>query len=154
MDNWIEHLQHPLVLVGFGLLVFAALLRPVLLKKVSGAAAERLIRKGITFTFVLALLVIIGGFSLSWKSLSVAGAGTTAFVEQSTQSGQSPAINSGESVQISYGAAPSVPKEPANKTEPVAPKQETVPVQVKQTTQGEQSPTINAQGGVEINYAE
>ena len=62
MDIWIEHLQHPLVFAGFGLFVFALLLRPLFLnnKKISGIGMERLLRRGMILVFVLALLAIIG----------------------------------------------------------------------------------------------
>ncbi len=74
VNNWIEHLQHPLVLAGFGLFVFAVLLKPLFLsnKKLSGAASERLLRRGINFIFILALLAVISGFALSWKATPAA----------------------------------------------------------------------------------
>ncbi|MCI5226324.1 MAG: hypothetical protein D3918_06600 [Candidatus Electrothrix sp. AX2] len=69
VNNWIEHLQHPLVLAGFGLFIFALLLRPLFLnnKKLSGTAIERLLSKGMILVFILALLAIIGGVALNWK---------------------------------------------------------------------------------------
>ena len=70
MNTWIEHLNHPLVLAGFGLFLFALLLRPLFLnnKKLTGTATERLLSKGMILVFILALLAIIGGIALSWKS--------------------------------------------------------------------------------------
>ena len=63
MNTWIEHLHHPLVFAGFGLFIFALLLRPLFLnnKKLSGTATERLLSRGMILVFVLALLAIIGG---------------------------------------------------------------------------------------------
>uniref|UniRef100_UPI0040577129 caspase family protein n=1 Tax=Candidatus Electronema sp. TaxID=2698783 RepID=UPI0040577129 len=76
VDKWIEALQHPLVLAGFGLFLFAALIKPLFLnnKKLSGTAMERLLHKGMNFAFALALLAIAGGLLLSWKSSGKAGA--------------------------------------------------------------------------------
>lgn len=70
VDKWIEALQHPLVLAGFGLFLFAALIKPLFLnnEKLSGTAMERLLHKGMNFAFALALLAIAGGLLLSWKS--------------------------------------------------------------------------------------
>lgn len=69
-DKWIESLQHPLVLAGFGLFIFAALIKPLFFnnKKLSGTAMERLLLRGINFAFILALLVIAVGLVLSWRS--------------------------------------------------------------------------------------
>ena len=69
VDKWIEALQHPLVLAGFGLFLFAALIKPLFLnnKKLSGTTMERLLHKGMNFAFALALLAIAGGLLLSWK---------------------------------------------------------------------------------------
>ena len=60
VDKWIEALQHPLVLTGFGLFLFAALIKPLFLnnEKLSGTAMERLLHKGMNFAFALALLAI------------------------------------------------------------------------------------------------
>lgn len=170
MNNWIEHLQHPLVLAGFGLFIFAMLLRPLFLnnKKISGAGMERLLRRGINFVFILALLAIIGGIGLSWKEggqgkvpaektqpVSLPNSddrSTGTVVDQATLGPQSPAINSGKEVRINYGPAPTESKKPADAPQTLPEKTKTEPAQVKQTTQGEQSPAINAQGSVEIHY--
>ncbi len=70
MNNWIEHLHHPLVFAGFGLFIFALLLRPLFLNnsKLTGPATERLLHRGMILVFVLALLAIIGGIALNWKA--------------------------------------------------------------------------------------
>ncbi|CAK8716460.1 hypothetical protein GMJAKD_05635 [Candidatus Electrothrix aarhusensis] len=70
MNNWIEHLHHPLVFAGFGLFIFALLLRPLFLNnsKLTGTATERLLHRGMILVFILALLAIIGGIALNWKA--------------------------------------------------------------------------------------
>ena len=75
VDKWIEALQHPLVLAGFGLFLFAALIKPLFLnnEKLSGTAMERLLHKGMNFAFALALLAIAGGLLLSWKPNAAGG---------------------------------------------------------------------------------
>lgn len=76
VDKWIGALQHPLVLAGFGLFLFASLIKPLFLnnKKLTGTAMERLLVRGMNFAFVLALLAVAGGLLLSWKSSGKASA--------------------------------------------------------------------------------
>ncbi len=172
MNTWIEHLHHPLVFAGFGLFIFALLLRPLFLNnsKLTGTATERLLHRGMILAFILALLAIIGGISLNWKTggQSTASAEKTqpvaqqnsgnktanATVEQATKGTKSPAINSGKDVRINYGPAPTKPEKIADTPQDQPEKIQAEPAQVKQTTQGEQSPAINTQGNVEINYGE
>ena len=170
MNTWIEHLHHPLVFAGFGLFIFALLLRPLFLNnsKLTGTATERLLHRGMILAFILALLAIIGGIALNWKAdgQSTASAKkaqpvvqqnsgnktTSVTVEQATQETQSPAINSGKDVRINYRPAPTKPEKIADTPQDQPEKTQTEPAQVQQTTQGERSPAINAQGDVEINY--
>ena len=153
MDNmaeWIEHLKHPLTLAGFGLFVLAAFLKPVLSNgdKLSGRASERLIKRSVNFVFILALLVIVGGFALSWRSKGTA----TGIVEQHTSGPKSPAIQ-GDNVEINYGGAPSSQTKQTKTDAGAAQKQETS-AQVTQTTEGDKSPAINSSGNVRIHYEE
>lgn len=72
MQEWIAHLQNPLVLAGFGLFIFAALLRPLFMRsgKLTGKEAVPLLNKAVNFIFILAVLAIVGGLALSWKEKS------------------------------------------------------------------------------------
>ncbi len=74
-DNWITYLQHPLVLAGFGLFIFALSIRPIFLNngKLSNTATERLLHKGMVLLFILAVLAMISGLILSWKATPAAG---------------------------------------------------------------------------------
>ncbi|WP_417914681.1 tetratricopeptide repeat protein [Candidatus Electronema sp. JM] len=67
---WIEHLRHPLVLAGFGLFIFALIIKPLFLnsKKLNGTAVERLLHKAMLLLFVLAAMAVAGGLALSWKA--------------------------------------------------------------------------------------
>ncbi|MCW5208979.1 hypothetical protein VU10_02020 [Desulfobulbus sp. US1] len=78
MNTWIEHLHHPLVFAGFGLFIFALLLRPLFLNnsKLTGTATERLLHKAMILVFILALLAIIGGIALNWKASGQSTAST------------------------------------------------------------------------------
>jgi hypothetical protein len=64
------YLTHPLVLAGFGLLLFFALLRAVLRSKVmptvSRSAGGRALLSLLRYGFVLALVVIVLGFALAF----------------------------------------------------------------------------------------
>ncbi len=76
MEIWIKQLQHPLVVVGFGLFIFALIIKPLFLgsKKVSGAGMERLLHKGMILLFILAAMAVAGGIALNWKATPAADA--------------------------------------------------------------------------------
>ncbi|MCI5220877.1 MAG: hypothetical protein D3914_17195 [Candidatus Electrothrix sp. LOE2] len=156
INTWIEHLHYPLVFAGFGLFIFATVIKLILLnsEKLNGTAKERVMTRGMYLAFILALLAIIGGVALNWNQAEQNyGSQTTgATVEQATQGPQSPAINSGKDVRINYGPAPAEQNKPAGTPQTLSEKTQAEPAQVQQTTQGEQSPAINSQGDVEINY--
>ncbi len=154
---WIEHLRHPLVLAGFGLFIFALIIKPLFLnsKKLNGTAVERLLHKAMLLLFVLAAMAVAGGLALNWQQAKADSSGkpSAVAVEQVTQGAQSPAINSGKDVRVHYGGgAASGQKKAEKKAEAGVQKQQAAPASVKQETKGEQSPAINSQGDVEINY--
>ena len=64
MNNWIEHLQHPLVLTGFGLFVFATVGGSFIRnnKKLSEASSERLLHRGIILLLYLLLWLLSAVF--------------------------------------------------------------------------------------------
>ena len=70
MVKWIENMVHPLVLAGFGLFILWLVLRPLSLtrgKKLPADAIERLLYRGMHLVFILAVLLIAVGFTLSLK---------------------------------------------------------------------------------------
>lgn len=170
INTWIEHLHYPLVFAGFGLFIFATVIKLILLnsEKLNGTAKERVLTRGMYLAFILALLAIVGGIALNWqggKQDKVAVNKTqpivqqssgrktaAATVEQATGGSQSPAIISEKDVRINYGPAPTEPEKPADTLQAQPKETQAEPAQVQQTTQGEQSPAINSQGDVEINY--
>uniref|UniRef100_UPI0040568F6E tetratricopeptide repeat protein n=1 Tax=Candidatus Electronema sp. TaxID=2698783 RepID=UPI0040568F6E len=81
---WIEHLRHPLVLAGFGLFVFALIIKPLFLssKQLNGTAVERLLHKAMILLFILAAMAVAGGLALSWKATPAAGSGISLSKEQ------------------------------------------------------------------------
>jgi hypothetical protein len=99
-----------LVLVGFAIFTLAGLVKLFKPEKLTGKATEGLFHKGLNFVFVLALLIVIGGFAKSivqqqaaapqssiiqhsegQQSPNSIGAGVTVErVEQSSKGGQSP----------------------------------------------------------------
>lgn len=65
MDKWIEHLNSPLVLIGFMLFVVAGLIKLLLknnLIKVNQVNSAKLISKSLNLVFILALAGMIFGF--------------------------------------------------------------------------------------------
>lgn len=101
---WIENLNNPLVLVGFGLFVFATLIT-VLIKKRKNISA--IARSFIGMTFVLALITVLGGL---WIAVNKSGLKQPeqqpSNIQQQTVGSQSPAVNSGKDVNIQYGVRP------------------------------------------------
>ena len=69
MSVWIEHLHHPLVLAGFGLFLFALIIKPLFLNnsKLTGTATERLLHRAMILLFLLAAMAVAGGIALNWK---------------------------------------------------------------------------------------
>jgi tetratricopeptide (TPR) repeat protein len=74
VNEWIPHLQHPLVLVGFALFIFALVIKPLFLnsKKLTGPLIAPLLRWGMILLFILAAMAMVGGFALSWKATPAA----------------------------------------------------------------------------------
>ena len=71
MTKWIDSIQHPLVLAGFGLFILWLVLRPLSLtrgRRLPADAIERLLHRGMHLVFILAVLLIVVGFTLSLKS--------------------------------------------------------------------------------------
>jgi len=64
-DAWIEYLKEPLVLVGFGLLVFASVVTLIMKQRHVISDNARL---AVKMLYSLALVVIVGGFWLAGQS--------------------------------------------------------------------------------------
>ena len=151
MSNWIEHLQHPLVLIGFVLFTLTSLVRWLKPEKLSGTATERLFGRGLNYFFILSLLVIAAGVFLNLPATAPQPPQQSTSVTQQTEGESSPAVSSGGDVNINYGGTLETnEKQPPSKSEPdPAP-----PQKVEQTTQGDKSPAINSQGDANINYGQ
>ena len=63
---WIDHLNNPLVLIGFTVFTLAGLVKLFNPEKLNGKATAGLFHKGLNFVFVLGLLIVIGGFAKSF----------------------------------------------------------------------------------------
>jgi len=171
-SDWIEYLQNPLVLIGFVIFLFAGLFKLIKSDKITGKASAALFNKGLNYLFILALVIVLAGFSLNFyqsykeqpsfipssnnntSENPSSGEATTHTATQpsniteiSTQGGQSPAINSGSDVNINYGGTLSDKDSNANNEAKTA-------APAKLETQGEQSPAINSGGDVNINYGD
>jgi tetratricopeptide (TPR) repeat protein len=174
VDKWIVALQHPLVLGGFALFLFASLIKPLFLnnKKLSGTATERLLVRGMNLAFALALLAIAGGLLLSWKPnatdgeinliliLAVLAAGVSLLLNylnvQSTKGSNSPVINAEGNVALTYGLDEKqlevMLKEHEERiVSKILNQQNLLKDRAGQSTQGDQSPTIKTGGNVHTN---
>jgi hypothetical protein len=151
--DWIEHLKHPLVLAGFGLLILSVLLKPIFSNshhKLSGRATERLMSKAINLVFVLALLVIIAGFVLSLKPDSPATETTQQPATIQNVSGKNTtAIHAGGDVMMNKGDG--VLSREKKQTNPAPNKKPPSPSAVNQTVTGDHATAINAGGDVHVN---
>lgn len=116
-EQWIEHPQHPLMLVGFALFIVASvvyLLKPAIL---SSATIERLFGSGLSYVFIFSLFVIAPGTYISLfdktdnperneKFPALTPKITTISLQvtkQSTMGDKSPAIHSQRDVNINDG---------------------------------------------------
>ena len=65
MKTWIEHLNSPLVLIGFILFIFAGLIKLLLKNNIipfNQANSAKLINKSLNYVFILALAGMVFGF--------------------------------------------------------------------------------------------
>jgi len=150
-EQWIEHLQHPLVLVGFALFIVASVVYLLKPAKLSGAATERLFGRGLGYIFILSLFVITAGtyINLSDKTDNPENQHTT-YIQQSSGN-ESPVVNSDSNTNISDDVNAERNEKPFAST----PKTATIPLQAtEQNTRGDKSPVINSQGDVTINYGQ
>jgi hypothetical protein len=145
INTWIEHLHYPLVFAGFGLFIFATVIKLILLnsEKLNGTAKERVMTRGMYLAFILALLAIIGGVALNWQRSSTDG-------KQSR--------NSSESAQP-ITQQPTGAQKPASSSlkEPTAEKEKGANLSITASGQGQVSvggDVINAEGNVEKNDGE
>lgn len=75
LSPWIEHLDKPLVLAGFVLVVLAGLVKLFKPEKLNSRATERLMNRGMILAFLLGFLIILFAFA---ESLLKAQGETTA----------------------------------------------------------------------------
>ena len=71
MNDWILHLQHPLVLAGLGMLICTLIIRQFGHRKRFGGKAELLMSIGRVILPVVALLAVVAGLVMSWKTSAV-----------------------------------------------------------------------------------
>jgi hypothetical protein len=151
--SWIEYLDDPLVLAGFGLLVFASVVAVVMKQQSTVSVYAKSV---IGLLFILALIIVVGGLWLAGNKPAETEQEYTT-IQQQTEGIQSPAISSGKSVNIQYGsptkAKPEEKLESLSKPEaatalPLPSKNATI----IQHTQGGQSPAIQAGEDVNIQF--
>jgi hypothetical protein len=157
MRDWIKHLQHPLVLAGFALFimleVFQVFFRDSLAARLSGTALEKLLGNGMTFAFILSLVSVIGGITLSFRrggdeqhDSGAAERGDSLI----TKGRESPAVKAGGTVKITYGNTVLRQDNVATAaTEEAGP--EDIAAQDCLKTEGGRSPAVKAGKDVEIH---
>jgi hypothetical protein len=165
MQLWIKHLRHPLVFAGFGLFLFALIIKPLFLNitNLSGAETEQLLRLAMLLLFILAATAVAGGIFLSRRNSGPdhdaarqdsSGESADRTVEQETKGVKSAVINNGRNARLNYGRPASAAHKAAQAAEANPAAAQTLPSRVKQTTCGKKSAAVNAQGDAEVNYAD
>ena len=148
---WIEHLTHPLVLVGFIAMLICAI-GLAILSQGRWRARERVVRQALSALLVIAVLVVGVGLATSLSSRD-SGPGN----EQVTHGDQSPAIVSDGGVNVKYGSKPEKEEESAPPLESQGAARESTPATgstVQQKTSGDQSPAVVSEGDVKIQFGE
>lgn len=120
LSPWIPYLKEPLVLIGFVLMLLFGVIERLVTKgtlRISKKSLERLLRQCLLYAFVLAFVITIFGFMLSFNEVVQKrniqtspevphGTHTAVFsnkdsnIEQHTEGNQSPAIISNSDVNI------------------------------------------------------
>lgn len=154
-SSWAEHLQHPLVLIGFVVMLFAGIVHALL--KGKEGYSEGLIKKSLLYIFVLSIIVIVLGFVIAYKKgLQHAEVGKK--IIQKSKGGQSPTIvteGKDSQVNITYGD-PSKEEGDKSKTAGNDEEKEEADAQssrhIEQKTEGTQSPAVVSDGDVTIKF--
>lgn len=149
--DWIEHLSHPLVLIGFILLLFTALFKAINLNKLTRKSNELILKIILISMILISILGIsLGAITLlgleSKKHISDDNVNTIS-IEQKTIGDRSPSIISNSNVSINYGN-----KLETNEKNKNISKKSVIYNSIQQDTQGIQSPTIKSGDEVNINY--
>lgn len=144
VNNWIEHLNHPLVFAGFGVFIFATVIKLILLNsgKLNGTAKERIMTKGMYLAFILGLLAVIGGLALNWQQSSTG-----------RKQSKGPSVPEQQAAQ-----QPAKKQKPASSSmkEPTIEKKQGANLSITASGQGQVSvggDVVNAEGNVEKNNA-
>jgi hypothetical protein len=108
-SGWAKHLKHPLVLVGFVIMLLFGLVETLLQSDVLLLADEntqQFVQNSLWYAFALGFIVSILGFLLAFKRQKPTQ-DIDKSVVQKTKGAQSPAIVSQGEVNISYDGSPS-----------------------------------------------
>ncbi len=161
-SKWIEHLNEPLVLVGFAIMLITGIMSAFLKRDIfhlTKAASEKVIRQALKYAFILGVIAIVLGFALAYKREAVRGVSSPKEqIKIETKGQQSPAVvtkNKGGNVEIRYEDA--TKKEPDSKTKSDdGDKKEGKDVpsssNIELKTEGGQSPAVASDGDVKIQY--
>ncbi len=158
-SKWIEHLNEPLVLVGFAVMIITGIMGALLKKDIfhlTKTASEKVIRQVLKYAFILGLIVIVLGFALAYKREP--GKEVTGPKEQikiGTKGEQSPGvISKGGKVEIMYGETTKKEEDSKAKSDDSGKKEDknvSSSSNIELKTEGGQSPAVVG-GDVKIHY--
>lgn len=117
LSQWIEHLNDPLVLIGFVVMLFTGVITALLKKgliRVSQKGTERLLSNALMYAFIIALMATAFAFYKSISSKDRQGSKPMPVNEQTRKDEAKPSapqkniqsphdIQSGRDVNINYG---------------------------------------------------
>ncbi len=161
LSSWAEHLNDPLVLAGFVVMLFAGVVHALLKTKVlrlSKNSSEQLIKKSLLYVFILSIVVILLEFVFAFKKDGRHDGKGETFI-QKTKGEQSPAViteGKDSSVNITYGSPSKEEKEGRTKTKGSDEGKDDAASQsshhIEQKTEGNQSPAVVSGSEVNITF--
>jgi len=130
-ENWIEHLDKPLILFGFILVIISGFVALFKTKKLSGSATERLMRLGMWLSFVIGTLVIGATLIQDYFDME-----TTAILEANNNEGK--VFQAVGNITIGTSPDPLI-----NKISPIN--------KIKQSATGNKQPIYQAGGNIHVS---
>lgn len=149
LSSWAEHLDKPLVLIAFIVMLFVIIV--ITLIKTNA----QFIKKILPYVFIFFIIVIACAFVLAFRARNT---GSGKRIIQETKGGQSPSIvtkGKDSSVNITYGGLSKKEGEQSKATGNDKEKEEATAQssrQIEQKTEGTQSPAVVSGGDVTINF--
>ena len=146
INVWIDHLNEPLVLVGFLLFLTFGLFKFFLKQlRIFSNNYEKIFQRILNYALILGLLIILLGFWFASNKISKA---------KHSEGNQSPIIEKiNGDLEITFQGSSNI-NNSNNKNSDKKISGDSQPLKIRQHTEGNQSPIINSGNNVNIHYRE